>query len=576
MMSHYLSLLVFFPLIGAVLILFMPKEQTGFIRKFATGWAAIELLLTIPLLMTLIHPILPQIVPEIGMQEGMRFYFVEHGDWIPSLGVSYIMGVDATSILLILLTQLISLIALASSWTAVHEREKEYYTWLLLLHAGMVGVFCALDMFLFYVFWEVMLVPMYFLIGIWGGEKRLYSAIKFFLYTLAGSVLMLVAILAIYFRTSLPGSGAEAGLHTFNYFHWLAQIPFMHFSGSALVWLFTAFAIAFAIKVPMFPVHTWLPDAHTDAPTAGSVILAGVLLKMGCYGFLRFNLPFFPTATVALLPVLLGLCIIGIIYGALCAMVQTDWKRLVAYSSVSHMGFVMLGIFSLNLIGMKGGVLQMINHGISTGALFLLVGIVYEQRHTRALSEYGGLSAQIPNFAMIFMIMTMSSIGLPLLNGFAGEFPILAGAFQMNSEFTTLFGVPYLLPILSVTGVVLGAAYMLWLYQRTMFGKITNEKNRTLKDLNRREWAYLLPLVILAFYIGIFPNRIFTFIEKDVAANVLRYTDTAMKEFPTTSAQREMKLAAEHPAGAPAVAGEGAPALVTAPAAPVETAPTAH
>ena len=577
----YLSLLTFFPLLGALVVLALFKRDQGdAIKKFATVWALAELVLSIPLLCAVFGcksfmgldftPVahLPGIAADSALNGTLKYRLIESVEWIKPLGVTYQMGVDATSILLILLTNLISFLSLLSSWTAVHDREKEYYTWLLVLHAGMVGVFCALDMFLFYVFWEVMLVPMYFLIGIWGGERRLYSAIKFFLYTLAGSVLMLVAILAVYFKTGTPDA------HTFNYFAWLETLQRgAGFSDSALMWLFAAFAVAFAIKVPMFPVHTWLPDAHTDAPTAGSVILAGVLLKMGSYGFIRFNLPFFPTATVSALPVLIGICVVGIIYGALCAMVQTDWKRLVAYSSVSHMGFVMLGLFWLNLVGFKGGVLQMVNHGISTGALFLLVGIIYEQRHTRLISEYGGLSAKVPAYATIFMIMTMSSIGLPLLNGFSGEFPILAGAFQMNGAFTTLFGVPYLLPILAVTGVVLGAAYMLWLYQRTMFGPLSNPANNALKDLSGREWAYLLPLVLLAFYLGIFPSKVFTFMEPDLQANVLSFTDKAMEPYPTVVAQRMAALAAggEHagaPEGAAAPAGEAAPALETAPGEP--------
>jgi NADH-quinone oxidoreductase subunit M len=570
-MSFYLTFLTFWPLLGALLLMtpLFGQEQRAMIKKFATGWAVIELLASLPLLMSVFGAtsfmginLAPQVISELGMTAGQRFRLIEAHQWIPELGVNYIMGVDAIAILMILLTNLLSVISLLSSWSAVTDREKEYYIWLLILHAGMVGVFCALDMFLFYVFWEVMLVPMYFLIGIWGGDKRLYSAIKFFLYTLAGSVLMLVAILAIYFKTDVGG-----GVHTFNYFQWLNAIPHAGFSPDALVWLFAAFGVAFAIKVPMFPVHTWLPDAHTDAPTAGSVILAGILLKMGCYGFLRFNLPFFPATTVQLLPVLLGLAIVGIIYGALCAMVQTDWKRLVAYSSVSHLGFVMLGIFSLNSIGLQGGVLQMINHGISTGALFLLVGVIYEQRHTRQLSEFGGLSQVVPNYATIFMIITMSSIGLPVLNGFVGELPIFMGAFQMNEEFTTLFGIPYLLPILAVSGVVLGAAYMLWLYQRTMFGKLTNEKNKTLRDLNAREYLYLMPLVLLCFGIGIYPAPLLRFIKADVEANVMHYTQEAMRGFPTSSEARTQLAVVEPEADSV----KPAPAAVTATPAPGES-----
>jgi NADH-quinone oxidoreductase subunit M len=382
--------------------------------------------------------------------------------------------------LLILLATLMGAIAVLSSWTAITERVKEYYIFLLVLQTGMIGAFVALDFLLFFVFWEVMLVPMYFLIGIWGSANRLYSAIKFFLFTLLG-------ILAVYFYHH-----EVTGVYTFDItqFHQL-NMPF-----GLQWWVFLAFFLGFAVKVPMFPFHTWLPDAHTDAPTAGSVILAAVLLKMGTYGFIRFSLPILPEATQAFVPWVVWLSIIGIVYGALVAMAQSDWKRLVAYSSVSHMGLVMLGMFALTPVGITGSIVQQINHGISTGALFLLVGVVYERRHTREISEYGGLSKIMPAYAAVFLVMTMSSIGLPTLNGFIGEVLILQGIFVVNKVWAGF----------AATGIVLGAAYMLWLYQRTMFGTIDNPKNENLPDLNLREWATFTPLLILAVWIGLYPK----------------------------------------------------------------------
>jgi NADH-quinone oxidoreductase subunit M len=377
-------------------------------------------------------------------------------------------------------------IAVLSSWAAITERVKEYYIFLLVLQTGMLGAFMSLDFLLFFLFWEVMLVPMYFLIGIWGSANRLYSAIKFFLYTLAGSVVMLLGILALYFYNH-----SVTGVYSFDItlFHKL-NIPY-----NLQWWIFLAFFLGFAIKVPMFPFHTWLPDAHTDAPTAGSVILAAVLLKMGTYGFIRFSLPILPEATRYFTPYVAFLCIVGIVYGALVALAQKDWKRLVAYSSVSHMAMVMLGMFALNPVGITGSIVQQLNHGISTGALFLLVGVVYERRHTRDISEYGGLSKVMPAYAAVFLLMTMSSIGLPTLNGFIGEFLILQGVF-IHSKMWAAF---------AASGVVLGAAYMLYLYQRTMFGKVENPKNMSLADLSVREFATFAPLIALAVWIGLYP-----------------------------------------------------------------------
>jgi NADH-quinone oxidoreductase subunit M len=402
-----------------------------------------------------------------------------------------------------MLTTFLGMIAILSSWSAIHQRTKEYYILLLLLQTGMIGVFVSLDFFLFYVFWEVMLVPMYFLIGVWGSDRRLYAAIKFFLYTLAGSVVMLLAILALYFYAPVPAGGTR----TFDVPTLLAAAH--DFSDPLRVWLFWGFFFAFAIKVPMFPFHTWLPDAHTEAPTAGSVILAGVLLKMGTYGFIRFSLPLLPADAVMrarIIHIVIVLSLIGIIYGALVCLMQKDMKRLIAYSSVSHLGFCTLGIFALTPNGLAGSVLQQINHGISTGALFLIVGVLYERRHTRMISEFGGLATPMPNFAAIYLIVSLSSLGMPLLNGFIGEFTILQGAFQVSKAWAAWGSL----------GVVLGAAYLLWLYQRVMFGPVTQFANEDLPDLNLREYATLVPLVILAFWIGIYPKPFFALIEKPV------------------------------------------------------------
>src|SRR5207247_732616 len=426
------------------------------------------------------------------------FQLVERAQWIPSVGAEYFLGVDGLSTLLILLTTLMGFIAVLSSWTAITERLKEYYIFLLVLQTGMLGAFMALDFLLFFLFWEVMLVPMYFLIGIWGSDRRLYSAIKFFLYTLVGSVVMLLGILALYFYDH-----TLTGVYTFD----VTQYHKLVLPYDLQWWVFLAFFLGFAIKVPMFPFHTWLPDAHTDAPTAGSVILAAVLLKMGTYGFLRFSLPILPEASKHFVPMMVVLSIIGIVYGALVAMAQKDWKRLVAYSSVSHMAMVMLGMFALNPVGITGSIVQQLNHGISTGALFLIVGIVYERRHTREISEYGGLSRVMPVFAAIFLIMTMSSIGLPTLNGFIGELLILQGVFTYSKLWAAF----------AASGVVLGATYMLYLYQRTMFGKVENPKNERLPDLSHREFATFAPLLILAVWIGLYPTPFLRRLEPSVA-----------------------------------------------------------
>jgi len=488
--NHILSVVLFTPLVGAILLLFVPRENENAHRIGGNIFGILGFLVSLPLVFKW-NP-----GPE-------PFTFQEDASWIPSIGARYHLGIDGISLLLVMLTTFLGMIAILSSWSAIHTRTKEYYILLLLLQTGMIGVFVSLDFFLFYVFWEVMLVPMYFLIGVWGSDRRLYAAIKFFLYTLAGSVIMLLAILALYFYAPLPAGTAR----TFDVPTLLAAAQ--QFPDPLKVWLFWGFFFAFAIKVPMFPFHTWLPDAHTEAPTAGSVILAGVLLKMGTYGFLRFSLPLLPVDPALrskIITIVIVLSLIAIVYGALVCLMQKDMKRLIAYSSVSHLGFCTLGIFALTPNGLSGSVLQQINHGISTGALFLIVGVLYERRHTRMISDFGGLATPMPNFAAIYLIISLSSLGMPLLNGFIGEFTILQGAFQVSKAWAAW----------GVLGVVLGAAYLLWLYQRVMFGPVTQFANENLPDLNLREIACLVPLVVMAFWIGIYPKPFFAVIEKPV------------------------------------------------------------
>jgi NADH-quinone oxidoreductase subunit M len=494
--NHILSVVLFTPLVGAILLLFVPRENENAHRIGGNIFGVLGFLVSLPLVF--------KWNPGAG-----PFTFEENVSWIPSIGARYHLGIDGISLLLVMLTTFLGMIAILSSWSAIHTRTKEYYILLLLLQTGMIGVFVALDFFLFYVFWEVMLVPMYFLIGVWGSDRRLYAAIKFFLYTLAGSVVMLLGILALYFYAPVAAGASR----TFDVPTLLAAAQ--SFSDPLKVWLFWGFFFAFAIKVPMFPFHTWLPDAHTEAPTAGSVILAGVLLKMGTYGFLRFSLPLLPTDSILrsrIIQIVIVLSLIAIVYGALVCLMQKDMKRLIAYSSVSHLGFCTLGIFALTPNGLSGSVLQQINHGISTGALFLIVGILYERRHTRMISDFGGLATPMPNFAAIYLIISLSSLGMPLLNGFIGEFTILQGAFQVSKAWAAW----------GVLGVVLGAAYLLWLYQRVMFGSVTQFANENLPDLNLRELATLVPLVFIAFWIGIYPKPFFAVIEKPVESIVKR------------------------------------------------------
>lgn len=475
-----LTFITFFPVLGMAVVMALPSSQRKSIKLAANVVTFLEFVFTLLLL--------------VRFDRAADMQFMERIPWIPRVNVQYLLGIDGISLLLLLLTTFLTFLATLSSWEAIASRIKEYYVFLLLLEVGMLGVFVSLDLILFYVFWEVMLVPMYFLIGIWGGERKLYAAIKFFLYTLFGSVVMLVGILVLYSRYG-----------TFDLLAIMAQGPSV-LPLAVQSWVFFAFFLGFAIKVPMFPFHTWLPDAHVEAPTAGSVILAGVLLKMGTYGFVRFSLPLFPEASRKFVPLIVTLALISIVYGALVSLMQKDMKKLIAYSSVSHMGFVMLGLFVMNPLALKGAILQMLNHGISTGALFLIVGVVYERRHTRLISEYGGLSARMPIYAAVFLIMTMSSIGLPGLNGFIGEFLILMGTFAVSWKWAAI----------AATGIILGASYMLWLYQRVMFGRLENPANEKLKDLSLREIAIFVPLIVMAFWIGIYPKPFLDILDRPV------------------------------------------------------------
>jgi NADH-quinone oxidoreductase subunit M len=536
-MRYILSIVTWLPAVGAIIILALfKKEQGNWIKKFTTAWFGLTFIASLFLF-----------TYDKGIG-GMQF--LEDLPWIPVIGARYQMGADGVAVLLIVLTTLLGVIACLSSWKYIEKREKEYYVLLLLLQTAVVGVFSAMDLFLFYLFFEVSLVPMYFLIGIWGGERRLYAAIKFFLYTLVGSVVMLLGVLKVYFLTQDTGltsqiTGATKALVAGNsdalavMANSLAQaaanhtgtfnIMFLQSMGSVMpmgtmqVLLFFAFALGFAIKVPMWPFHTWLPDAHVEAPTAGSVILAGILLKLGTYGFFRFNLPMFPAASAdesyfgsfGVRSIMILLAIIGIIYGALAAMYfvvkkDGDVKKLVAYSSVSSMGIVILGLFALNPNGVNGAVLHMINHGIYSAALFLLVGIIYERRHTRIVSEFGGLSHVMPGYATVFLAMAMTAIGLPLLCVFISEFLAMRGAFEANPWWAGW----------AALGIILNAGYMLWLYQRMFFGNVENSKNKNLPDMTGREWAYMTPLVILSLWIGVYPKSFVDYIQKPVAAVV--------------------------------------------------------
>ena len=486
-----LTVVVFLPAMGALIIaLFVPKTNENAIKLVANAVALVDFALSLVLLQGF----------EIATTQ---LQHVTKVSWIPQLGIEYFIGIDGISLLLVILTTGLGFIAVLSSWTYIQERLKEYYAILLLLQTGILGVFVSFDFFLFYVFWEVMLVPMYFLIGIWGDKNRLYAAIKFFLYTLFGSVLMLLGIIALYLANA-----AETGVYTFNIleFYQLTLSPDLQW------WIFLAFFLGFAIKVPMFPFHTWLPDAHVQAPTAGSVILAGVLLKMGTYGFIRLSLPILPDATRQFVPMIAVLSIIAIIYGGLVALMQKDWKSLVAYSSVSHMGFITLGIFMLNPVALQGGIFQMLAHGVATGGLFLIVGLIYERMHTKEIARFSGLAQVMPVYATMFAIIAFASLGMPTLNGFIGEFLVLAGTFQESHQYA----------FFAVWGVVLAAAYLLWLYQRVMLGEVKDDEIAGLKDLNLRESMTLIPLVIMAIVMGVYPKPFLEMIEEPVNAIVER------------------------------------------------------
>jgi NADH-quinone oxidoreductase subunit M len=574
-----LSWVTWLPAVGAMILLFFTKTRNDRIRWFANLWIVVCFLISVPLITGFPGR-------GVGYDRALGgLQFIEDYDWISVIGARYQLGVDGLSLVLVMLTTLLGVVSVVCSWAYIREkgREKEFYIMLLLLQTGMIGAFVAADLFLFFVFWEVMLVPMYFLIGIWGGQNRLYSAIKFFLYTLAGSVVMLLAVLKLFFifpavvaaerpvvevtarqlATNTATSRFNSGMYnlidnaigrvdgkdkaggqplppeysrsSFNIAALTAIGPHIQkvYSLSLVIWLFIGFAISFAIKVPMFPFHTWLPDAHYDAPTAGSVILAGILLKMGTYGFMRFSLPIFPDAAThtTVRTVMVVLAIIGIIYGALVAMAQKDVKKLIAYSSVSHLGLVMLGLFALNPNGINGAVLQMINHGVSTGALFMLAGILYERRHTYEIAEFGGLAHVMPVYATIFLIVTLSSLGLPLMNNFIGEFLALGGAFQARPIWA-VFG---------AVGVILGAAYMLWLYQRVFFGQATSEANRHLADLNRREAWQFAPLIFLIFWIGIYPKPVLSYIQPQTNSVVAQVQPDFFKAPPPTEKVAEEK-----------------------------------
>jgi NADH-quinone oxidoreductase subunit M len=492
-----LSLIIFLPLAGALLVLLAGgrgdrPEREPFVRWTALATSLATFGATI-LLWWRFDP------------TNAQYQFEERYAWIPAFGIQYLIGVDGISLLLIVLTGFLTPLALLSSWESVHRNVKAFSFFILALETAMIGVFASVDLFLFYVFWDAMLIPMYFLIGVWGYERRVYAAVKFILYTMAGSVLMLVAIIAI----AWAYAEANGGAFSFN----LLDLERLSLSQNMERWCFLAFALAFAIKVPLFPFHTWLPDAHVEAPTAGSVILAGVLLKMGTYGLLRFAFPLFPSAAIEFAPVLATLAVIGIIYGALVAMVQPDMKKLVAYSSVSHLGFVVLGLCALNVQGVQGAVYQMLNHGVSTGGLFMVVGMLSDRRHTRLISEFGGLKGVVPRLVAAFLLITLSSIALPGLNGFVGEFLILLGAFRWD---------PWMAAF-AATGVILSAVYMLWMFQRVNYGPVT-DKNRDLPDLTPREWALMVPTIAMAIVMGVVPGFFMRPMEPSVNRVIARVT----------------------------------------------------
>lgn len=505
-----LFITLFLPLAGALLLLVLDSKQAKLIKNTAFIVSLLAFVASLSLFFKF-----------DSADPGFQFSF--GAIWVGSLDAGFRVGVDGMSLLLVMLTTFISPIAILSSFESITKKQKTYYAMMLLLQFAMTGVFVSTDLFLFYIFWELILIPMYFLIGIWGGKNRVYAAVKFFIFTVVGSLFMLVAIVwtahyvGNYVASLDPSVFVEKTSAAFASGHAeasLTRIQKAMFTTDFAVlrvfapeiplefakWMFLAFALSFCIKVPLFPLHTWLPDAHTEAPTAGSVILAGVLLKMGTYGLIRFNLELFPAASFEFAPAIAWLAVVGIIYGALVAMVQKDVKRLVAYSSVSHLGFVVLGIFSMTAEGLQGAIIQMVNHGLSTGMLFLCVGVIYDRRHTREISEFGGIARVMPTFTVFFMIAALASVGLPGLNGFVGEYLTLLGAFRSPFLDSWAFA------IISATGVIFAACYLLWMFQRVMFGKNLNPANRDLKDVTAREWQTLAPLVVFIVWIGVYPS----------------------------------------------------------------------
>ncbi len=475
-----LSLLVLLPLVGGVAVLAIGRGREGFARHIA-------------LLASLVTFVISLIVWVRFDATSAAYQFVERYTWLPDFGISYHIGVDGISLLLVVLTTFLTPISLLCAWESIETRVREFAFFMLALEAAMIGVFVSIDLFLFYLFWDAMLIPMYFLIGVWGYDRRIYAAVKFILYTMTGSVLMLIAIIWIAYHHQ-----SVQGVPSFD----LVDLVALDIPAALQTWLFLAFAVAFAIKVPLFPFHTWLPDAHVEAPTAGSVILAGVLLKMGTYGLLRFAFPLFPEAAMTFAPYVAILAVVGIVYGALVAMVQPDMKKLVAYSSVSHLGFVVLGICALNINGVQGAMYQMLAHGISTGGLFLIVGMLSDRRHTRLISEYGGLKAVTPRLVTAFLLITLASIALPGMNGFVGEFLILLGSFsgRFDPDRARIY------TAVAASGVILSAVYMLWMFQRVNYGPLTNDKNRGLRDLSLREWFVIAPICAMAIVMGVVPN----------------------------------------------------------------------
>jgi len=514
--SPVLTYVIFLPLFGALLLLFVRRDKITLIKSLGLLFSLVTFVVSVYLF-----------VKFDSTNSAMQFWYSK--PWIQSLNVNYTVGIDGLSLLLVMLTTFLTPVAMLSAWNSIQQRVREFTFMMLLLETGMLGVFCSLDLILFYVFWEGMLIPMYFIIGIWGGKNKVYAAMKFFLYTMFGSLLMLVGIIWLgYYASTIPAPGRFT-TDLIQLYSIGTQIPV-----AIQTWMFLAFTLSFAIKVPLFPFHTWLPDAHVEAPTAGSVILAGVLLKMGTYGLIRFCLPLFPQASFAFMPYLSILALIGIIYGALVSMVQTDIKKLVAYSSVSHLGFVVLGIFALTVESVQGSIIQMVNHGLSTGALFLIVGMIYDRRHTREISEFGGLAKVMPILSTFFMIVSLSSIGLPGLNGFVGEFLILLGSF--TSKFLSEW-----FAIIGATGVIFAAIYLLWMYQRVVFGKVDNPANRNLSDLSIREIAVLVPVIVLIFWIGVYPGTFLAKTEASARQAVLR-----------TAGQYQLRnLAVTKPGGGP-------------------------